>query len=91
MKYYIVYYYENCVNYYSNCYTYFFITCCPKNTLICKLDLIYGYIVYNEKPVYGHFTHILQKQKLYIKSFCYNIVENHLYTKFGKKKNILKT
>ncbi len=41
--------------------TSFFITCCPKNTLICKLDLNYRYIVYNEKPVYGHFTHILQK------------------------------
>ncbi len=38
------------------------------------------------KPVYGHFTHILQKEKWYIKSFCYNIAENHLYTKFGKKK-----
>ncbi len=38
------------------------------------------------KPVYGHFTHILQKEKWYIESFCYNIVENHLYTKFGKKK-----
>ncbi len=33
-------------------------TCCPKNTLICKLDLVYRYIVYNEKPVYSHFTHI---------------------------------
>ncbi len=64
----------------------FFITCCPKNTLICKLDLVYRYIVYNEKTVYGHFTHILQKEKWYIESFCYSIVENHLYTKFGKKK-----
>ncbi len=35
----------------------------PKNTLICKLDLVYRYIVYNEKPVYGHFTHILQNEK----------------------------
>ncbi len=38
------------------------------------------------KPIYVHFTHILQKEKWYIESFCYNIVENHLYTKFGKKK-----
>ncbi len=37
------------------------------------------------KPVYGHFTHILQKEKCYIESFCYNVVENHLYTKFEKK------
>ncbi len=36
------------------------------------------------KPIYVHFTHILHKEKRYIKSFCYNIVENHLYTKFGK-------
>ncbi len=40
----------------------FFITCCPKNTLICKLDLVYRYIVglYNEKtrlwPLYTHFA-----------------------------------
>ncbi len=52
----------------------FFITCCPKNTLICKLDVVYRYIVF------------LQKEKWYIESFCYNIVENHLYTKFGKNK-----
>ncbi len=38
------------------------------------------------KPIYGHFKHILQKEKWYIESFCYNIVENHLYTKFVKKK-----
>ncbi len=42
------------------------------------------------KPIYAHFTDILHKEKLYIKSFCYNIVETHLYTKFEKKK-ILKT
>ncbi len=41
------------------------------------------------KPVYGHFTHILQKEKWYIESFCYNVVENHLYTKF-EKKNLFK-
>ncbi len=52
-------------------------TCCPKNTLICKLDLVYRYIVCNEKPVYGLFTHILLKENI--------IVDNHLYTKFGKK------
>ncbi len=40
--------------------TSFFMTL-PQNTLICKLDLVYRYIVYNEKHVYGHFTHILQK------------------------------
>ncbi len=74
----IIYYYENLVNYYSHYYTYFVITCCPKNTLICKLDVVYRYIVF------------LQKEKWYIESFCYNIVENHLYTKFEKKK-ILKT
>ncbi len=45
--------------------TLFFISCCPKNTLICKLDLVYRYIVgyIMRKPVYGHFTHILQKEK----------------------------
>ncbi len=43
------------------------------------------------KPIYGHFTHISQKEKWYIESFCYNTVDNHLYTKFGKKKIILKT
>ncbi len=37
------------------------------------------------KSVYGHFTHILQKKKV-DRSFCNNIVENHFYTKFGKKK-----
>ncbi len=52
---------------------------CPKNTLICKLDLVCRYIVYNEKPVYGHFTHILQKEKWYIESFCYNSWESSLY------------
>ncbi len=41
------------------------------------------------KPVYGHFTLILQKEKWYIKTFCYKIFENHLYTKFGKKKIII--
>ncbi len=46
--------------------------CCPKNTLICKLELVYRYNVYNEKPVYGHFT---QNEKI-----------NNFYTKFGKKK-----
>ncbi len=59
----------------------------PKTlTLICKLDTVYRYIIYNGKTVYGHFTHILHKGKWYIKSFCYNIVENYLYTKFGIKK-----
>ncbi len=45
---------------------FFLITCCPKNTLICKLDLVYRYIVYNEKtrlyshykPFYTHFAEI---------------------------------
>ncbi len=57
-----------------------------QNTLICKLDLVIDTFYIMRKPVYGHFTHILQKEKWYIESFCYNIVENHLYTKFGKKK-----
>ncbi len=38
------------------------------------------------KPIYGHLTHNLQKEKWYIKSFSYSIVENNLYTKFVKKK-----
>ncbi len=42
------------------------------------------------KPIYGHLTHNLQKEKLYIKSFSYNIVANNLYTKFVKKKKELK-
>ncbi len=40
---------------------------------MCKLHIVYRYIVYNEKT----FTHILHKEKSYIKSFCYNIVETH--------------
>ncbi len=28
----------------------FFTTCCSKNILMCKLGLVYRYIVYNEKP-----------------------------------------
>ncbi len=71
---------------------FFFISCCSKNTLICKLDLVYRYIVgyIMRKPVYGHFTHILPKENRYIESFCYNTVGNHFYTKFGKKKKNLK-
>ncbi len=42
------------------------------------------------KTINGHFTHILLKEKWYIESFRYNIVENHLYTKFGKKNKNLK-
>ncbi len=38
-------------------------------------------------PIYGNFTHILQIEKKYIESFCYNIVENHLYTKNTIPKN----
>ncbi len=38
------------------------------------------------KPIYVHFTHILQKEKWCIKSFCYNIVENHFYARFDKIK-----
>ncbi len=74
MKYYI-YYYENLVSYYSHYYTYiFFITCCPKNTLICKLDLVYRYIVYNEKTLLWPFLHTFCRKKKGIESFCYNIV-----------------
>ncbi len=63
-------------------------------SLYCIYRPVVLYILYiMRKPIYGHFTHILQKEKWYIKwyikSFCYNIVENHLYTKFGKKKNVL--
>ncbi len=53
----IRYYYENLANYFSRNLTYVFILCCPKNTLICKLDTFYTM----EKLVYGHFTHILHK------------------------------
>jgi len=55
------------------------------NTLICKLETLY----WMGKPIYGHFTHILHEA---INSFHYifhNIVDR-LYTKFGKKKKILK-
>ncbi len=45
----IKYYYENLANYYSYYCTYLFILCFPKNTLICKLDTVYRYIVYNGK------------------------------------------
>jgi len=35
-------------------------------------------IAWKENVIY---VHILHKAKWYIKSFCYNIVENHLYIK----------
>ncbi len=45
------------------------------------------------KPIYGHFTHILHKEKWYIKSFCYNSWESSLYKvwyqKSLKPKNVL--
>ncbi len=67
-----------------------FITCCPKNRWICQLDWVYRYIVYNEKTRFWPFyTHFAERKKSYIELFCYNIVENHLYTKFGKKKYII--
>ncbi len=62
--------------------TIIFSTCCPNsNTLICKLDTVYRYTVFNGKNSLWTFlqtfcTYIF----LYIKSFCYifyNIVENH--------------
>ncbi len=37
-------------------------------------------------PIYGNFTHILQIEKS-ILNHCYNIVENHLYTKNTIPKN----
>ncbi len=65
----------------------FFIPCCPKNTWICQFDWVYRYIVYNEKTRFWPFyTHFAEGKKSYIELFCYNIVENHFYTKFGKKK-----
>ncbi len=47
---------------------FFFISCCPKNTLICKLDLVYRYIVgyIMRNPFYGHFTtHFAERKKVY--------------------------
>ncbi len=42
----------------------FFITCCPKNTLICKLDLVYRYTVYNEKThLWPFYTHFAERKK----------------------------
>ncbi len=44
----------------------FFITCCPKNTLICKLDLVYRYIVYNEKNhLWPFYTHFAERKMVY--------------------------
>ncbi len=50
------------------------------------INMQISFVLVMIKPVYGHFTLILQKEKWYIKTFCYKIFENHLYTKFGKKK-----
>ncbi len=79
-------------NYYSHYYTYFFFILMPKNTFICKFDTVYRYIVYKWKTC--HFTHILHKDKWYIKSiFTHHtsfIVGNHLYIKFTIKKMWLK-
>ncbi len=38
------------------------------------------------KPIYGHFTHILHKEKWYIKSLCYNIVETLIFIQSLVKK-----
>ncbi len=62
--------------------TILFSTCCPNSsTLICKLDTVYRYTVFNGKTsLWTFFTHILHKTKWYFKSFCYifyKIVENH--------------
>ncbi len=73
-------YYENLVNYYSHDYTSFFITCCPKNTLICKLDLVYRYIVYNKKTrLWPFYTHFIERKRLSNHSVI--TVENHLLYK----------
>ncbi len=61
----------------------------PQKHINMQLRFSLGTLYIMRKHVYGHFTHILQKEKRYIESFCYNIVENHFYTKFGKKKKIL--
>ncbi len=54
----IIYYYENLAMYYSH-YDFFSTFCPNSNTLICKLDTVYRYTVFNGKPVYGIFyTHI---------------------------------
>ncbi len=47
----------------------------PKNTLICKLDLVYRCIVYNERTCLWPFhKHYCRKKKIsYIESFCYNL------------------
>ncbi len=33
----------------------------PQKHINMQIRFIYRYIVYNEKPMYGHFRHILQK------------------------------
>ncbi len=75
----ITYYYENLANYYSHYYTYCFHYMLAQKHINMQIQFV-------------HFTHILDKEKWYIKSFCYifnNIVEHNLYIKFGiKNKNV---
>ncbi len=54
------------------------------------INMQISFVLVMIKPVYGHFTLVLQKEKWYIKTFYYKIFENHLYTKFGKKNNLNK-
>ncbi len=39
------------------------------------------------KPIYGHFAHILHKEKWYIKSLCYNWESSLFKIWYNKKKN----
>ncbi len=62
----MIYYYENLAMYYSHYENYFSTFCPNSNTLICKLDTVYRYTVFNWKPVYGIFyTHIAYNKIVY--------------------------
>ncbi len=76
----IRYYYENLANCCSQYCTYFLILVTTK-TLICKLDTVYRYIVYNVKTrLWPFYTPLKLVYDDYFISFIR--AENHLYIKF---------
>ncbi len=50
----------------------------PQKHINMQIRLFIDALYIMRKPINGHFTHILQKEKWYIKSLCYNIVENFI-------------
>ncbi len=50
--------------YYSHYENYFSTFCPNSNTLICKLDTVYRYTVFNGKPVYGSYIAGLGRDQL---------------------------